>query len=115
MYQTVYDATVVSFATSSSEVDLSKGWKRVWVEVPTMTSNATIHVQAANTTGGTYRRLVEKDPASAGASVDWSIVSACTGRFVPCEPAAGLRYVKVEANVVLSFTAGFKIVCSDDV
>lgn len=115
MFTAVYPASIASFATSSAEVNLSKGWKRVWVEVPSMTSQATLHVQAAAASGGTYRRIVQKDPGSAGASVDFSIVSGCTNRMVECEPLAGLQYVKMESNVVLSFTAGFNFVCSDDV
>jgi len=118
MYQKVYDATIASFATSSSEVNLSKGWKRLWLEVPTMTSNSTMYLQAANAAaadGGVYRRIVHKDAASAAASVDFQTLSSCTGRMIEVLPAAGLQYFKVESQVVLSSTVTFKIVVSDDV
>lgn len=114
MYHTVFDATISSFATSSAEVNLGKGFKNVWVEVPTMTSNSTLHVQVANASGGTYRRLVEKDPASAAASVDYQINSATTNRIVACPPAGGLRFLKMESVAVLSAAVAFKIICSDD-
>lgn len=113
MYQTVYDGTIASFATSSSEINLGKGWNKVFLEVPAMTSNSTLHIQAANSTGGTFRRVVQKDPASAVASIDWAVQSTCTNRIIACDPAAGLQYVKVESANILSFTAAFKIIVSD--
>jgi hypothetical protein len=117
MYTTVYSAPIASFATVSSEIDLSKGWHKVWLEVPTMTSNSTLYVQAAyanSATGGIYRRVVQKDAASAAASVDFQTQSSTTSRMIDI-PAQGLRYVKVESQNVLSFTANFNLICSDNV
>lgn len=107
----VFPATIVSFATLSSEIDLGQAWDYVHLLVPAMTSNSTAYVQASEQAGGTFRRIVNKDPASAAASVDFMILSSCTNRIIPVPGAAGHRYVKVETDVVLSFTAGFKIIC----
>ncbi len=109
----VYDAPIASFATSSSEVDLSKGWNHVKVAIPTMTSNSTLHVQVGDASGGVYRRVLQHDPASASVSVDMQILSSVTGRVYNCPQLTGVRYMKMEAVNVLSFTAGFKIICSD--
>lgn len=115
MATVVYDATIVSFATTSSEVNLSKGWPHVTLLVPAMASASAVHIQASESSGGTYRRIVNKDPASAAASVDFAIASGCTNRFVPVPVAAGMQYVKVETTAIVSFTADFKIVCSDGI
>lgn len=117
MATVVFDATISSFATSSSEVDLSKGWAHVALVIPAMTSNSAGYVQASdsNASGGTYRRLVQKDPASAVASVDFTVSSACTNRVVPVPGAAGMRYLKVETSAIVSFSAAYKIVCSDGI
>lgn len=110
MYTKVYDATIASFATSSGEVNLGgQGWYRVFIEVPAMTSNTTAHIQASPTSGGTYRRVVQKDPGSAVASVDWAIQSTTTNRLVECAVAHGLPFLKVETANIISFTAAYKI------
>ena len=113
----VFDAPIASFATSSSGIDLGKGWNHVKVVIPTMTSNSTLHVQVGDgslgSTGGTYRRLLQHDPASASVSVDLQVLSSVTSRVMHVPGLAGAQFVKVEAVNVLSFTAGFKIICSD--
>jgi hypothetical protein len=118
MATVVFDATIASFATSSAEVDLSKGWPIVKVVVPTMTSNTTWHVQvgdALSAAGGIYRRVVQHDPASASVSVDKQVLSSVTYRCIPFQEAAGAQYVKVETANIISFTAAFKVICSDGI
>jgi hypothetical protein len=118
MATVVFDATIASFATASSEVNLGKGWPIVKVVVPTMTSNSTWYVQvgdALSASGGIYRRVVQHDPASASVSVDKQVLSSVTYRCIPFQEAAGAQYLKVESQNILSFSAGFKIICSDGV
>lgn len=115
MATVVFDATISSFATSSSEVNLSKGWPFVKVIVPAMTSNTTWHMQIAPETGGTFRRVLQHDPASASVSVDKQVLSSVTNRVVPWQELAGAQYVKVETANIISFSAAYKIVCSDGI
>lgn len=75
-----------------------------------MTSNSQVHIQAADVSSGTFGRIVQKDPASAAATVDFAIGSATTNRVVQI-PAQGLRYLKVETTAVVSFAAAFQIIC----
>lgn len=107
---TPHPATISSFSTSSSEVNLGGSYHAVYLVVPTMTSNSTLYVQASDASGGTFRRVLQKDPASAAASVDFMVLSSTTNRIVQV-PLHGLQYVKVESEAVLSFSAGFKFVC----
>lgn len=109
---TYFPCTIVSFATSSSEVDLGHAWKQVYLEVPTMTSNIQLHIQAAQTTGGTFRRI--KHPtinSSTSSSNDYAISSGCSNSIIPIP--SGFRYIKVEATGVVSFSASFTVICGD--
>jgi len=111
-YHTVFPATVASFATSSSEVDLGCSWGQVYLEIPTMTSNTQVHIQGASETGGTFRRV--KQPPLNSSTVgtnDFAIHSSATNCLVPIP--SGLRFLKVETSAVVSFTAAFKIICGD--
>lgn len=109
----VHDATVSSFATSSdSEVDLGRAWHSVYLEIPTMISNAQLYIQVASDSGGDFRRVYHPslNSSTVGTNV-FAIVSATTNAVVPIP--AGAQFLKVETNVVISFTAAFKIICAD--
>lgn len=109
----VFDATIASFATTSGEVDLSRGFRSVFLVIPTMTSNSQVHIQAADVSGGNYRRVLQHDAASATVSVDFAIPSATTNRIVRLREMEGLRYFKVETTAVVSFSAAFQVICED--
>lgn len=109
---TYYPATVASFATSSSEVDLGGAYKTVYLEIPTMTSNTEIYIKAANSTGGTFRRVYHPtlNSSTVGTNV-FAIHSSATGCIVPIPD--NLRYLKVETAVVISFTASFNFLVGE--
>lgn len=112
--QRVYDATISSFATASSEIDLGRSFQVISVEVPTMTSNTALHIQVADTSGGTFRRVAFAPIATAtSAAYDLCISSASTNRVVTIPSPIPGRFIKIEATAIVSFTAAFKVVCGD--
>lgn len=112
--QRVYDATVSSFATASSEVDLGRSFQVIAVEVPAMTSNTAAHIQVSDTSGGTFRRIAFAPVATAtSAAYDLCISSAATNRIVVIPNPIPGRFVKIETTAVVSFSAAYKIVCGD--
>jgi hypothetical protein len=109
---TYFPGTMASFSTSTGEIDLGHSWSQVFLEIPTMTSNTQLHIKAAASSGGTYRR-VRQPPlnSSTVGTNDFAIVSSATDCLVPIP--SGLRYIKVEATATVSFTASFNIICGD--
>jgi hypothetical protein len=103
---------MASFSTLTGEIDLGHAWSQVFLEIPSMISNTQLHIQAAYTSGGTYRRV--KQPPLNSSTVgtnDFAIVSGATNCMVPIP--SGLRYIKVEATATVSFTASFNVICGD--
>lgn len=112
--QRAYDATISSFATASSEVDLQRAFTHIAIEVPTMTSNTQLHIQAASESGGTFRRVAGVAPSTTSVQVyDVSIPSSTTNRVVSVQFGVPVRYVKLEATAVISFSAAYKVLCGE--
>lgn len=112
----VYAATMASAGTLTSEVDLGRNWEKVYVLIPTMTSNTAhffkvAHVNSA--AGGVYRRVVHPAVNSSTVSTlnDFTVGSATTNRAVPFPN--GFRYVKIESEVTVNDGATYRIICSD--
>lgn len=110
-YNAVFPATVTTGSTVSSEINVGEGWQAMYLVVPSLTSNSQVHIQGADVTGGTFRRIVQKDAASALATVDFAIGSATTNRIIPI-PVTGLRFLKVETTAIMSSAALFQIICA---
>jgi len=107
-----YDVTIASFSSLSSAIDLGRTWQSVYLLIPSMTSQSQIFIQASDSATGTFRR-VYMDPvnSSTAANNPWSVVSSITNAMVPAP--VGLRYLKVETTATISFTAAFRVICSD--
>lgn len=108
-----YSAPIASFSTSSAEVDLGRSWQINYLVVPSMTSQSQVHLQASDISGGIFRRVTMPiyNSTAAAAPTLFTVVSGVTGQIVPMPN--GLRYVKVETTAIVSFTANFRIICSD--
>lgn len=106
----VFTVTMASAGTLSSEADLKQSWQTVYLEIPSMTSNSQIHLQAARTSGGTYRRVVL--PLLTTASIQtltFSVQSTSTSRMVLIPP--GLQYLKVETTATCDSGETFRFIC----
>jgi hypothetical protein len=114
MEYTYFACTMASGGVLSSEVDLSYGWRHAYLEIPVLASNATHHIQAAATSGGTYRRVMYAPYAQSMVSLlsnVYSVHSSVTNAMVPIP--AGLRYVKVETTVSMAGGVDYRFICGE--
>lgn len=105
-----FSSVIASGATLSAEINLAQNWGTVFLEIPTMASNTQFYIQAANSSGGTYRRV--KFPSINSSTVginDFAIPSSATGCFVPIPN--GLQYVKVETTATVDSGNTFRFIC----
>ncbi len=106
----VFTVTMASAGTLSSEIDLGRSWKKVYLD-PTGAASE-VRIQAAITAGGTYRQVYHPSINSSTASANiFKIPSAVSGGLI--EIPAGLRFVKVETTATVANGNAFKIICSD--
>jgi hypothetical protein len=107
----VFNVTIASGATLSSEVDLGRSWAKVYID-PTGAASE-VRFQAAASSGGTYRQVYLPQPSSTSTvqTNAWKVASAISGGVI--EAPAGLRFVKVEATAAVANGATLKLYCSD--
>jgi hypothetical protein len=110
-----FKVTMATFTTLTSEVDLGRGWKTVYLSIPTMTSQTQLYIQGADAnsaTAGVYNRVLFPLANSASPTANTFLIpSNVTSTLVPIPN--GLRYLKVEATAICSFGVTFKVICSD--
>jgi hypothetical protein len=108
-----HTATMASAGTLSSEVKLLRNFEKVYLVVPSMTSNSQIHIQGSEVAGGTFRRICHPAINSSTVSTpnDFSIASAATNRIIPIPN--GFAYIKVETTATVDDGCSFKIICAD--
>lgn len=108
---TSYSMTIASFATSSSGVDMGRGWKTMYLQIPTMTSQTQLYIQGSNDNVTFARVYFPLANATAPVASLFNIPSNVTSAIIPIPN--GIRYMKVESTAVVSFTASFRVICSD--
>jgi hypothetical protein len=106
----VYNATIASGATLSSEIDLGRSFARVMID-PTGAASE-VRFQAAATSGGSYRQvyLPTVNTSTVGSNI-WKVSSAISGGMIEAPP--GLRYMKIETTAAVANGATLKLICSD--
>lgn len=107
----VYTVNLASNTTLTSALDISRAWRNVYLEIPTMTSGCDIYLQAADSATGTFRRVYSK-VNSATVANPWYILSSITQCLV--DVPAGLRHLKVEITTAMTATSvNFKVHCGN--
>lgn len=108
----VFNAVIASGVSTSSEVDLGRSWKRVYLD-PTGAGGECRFQAAPNALGvsGTYR-MVQWPAANSGTAGTATVGSALSGSLVEV-PLAGFRFVKVFVTGTVANGATLKLVCSD--
>ncbi len=86
-------ATIAKDGTTSGVADLGRPYERVLIAIPTIDS-ATVSLQVAETTGGTYRVLHYFAPEAATSQL-WATTAGTGGIEVVCEHLGGFEFVKV--------------------
>lgn len=106
-----FEKTMASGGTSTGAIDLARSWKMVYLEIPSMTSNTQIYINASSD-DETYRYTYHPmSNAAAPTGNRFLINSAVTNAMVPIPN--GFRYIKVETTATVDGSCLFKVVCSD--
>jgi hypothetical protein len=101
---------MVSGATLTPQIDLRRGWKKVYLD-PT-SATAEVRLQAAVTSSGTYRQVYHPPINSTTVAHNiFKIPSTTSGGMT--EIPAGLRFLKVETLTAVADGVTFTLVCSD--
>jgi len=106
----VFTKDVASGVTLTSSFDLGRGFRRVYLEVPTMASGS-LYVQASSD-DSTFRRVMIDNGNTSTVQQTFVVDSSVTARMVPIP--AGFRYYKIEnTSGATDTTTTFNIICSD--
>jgi hypothetical protein len=110
--QRSFAVTMASGGTLTSALNLGKTFQKVYLDVPSMTSNSNIHIHAAASVSGTYRRVAL--PVIGTATIGhntFTIGSATTNRVL--EIPAGLQFIKIETTATCDSGQIFNVLCED--
>lgn len=109
----VYVATMAAAGTAAT-FDLGRSYRKVYLQVPTMTSSANLDIYAAAASGDTYYQVGKEVPNTTTVQ-SWSFTvnasAAANGRTVPMPD--GLQYFKVVADSAPAAATAFKVLCAD--
>jgi hypothetical protein len=110
---TVFTGTIASGASTLTQVDLSKAWNKVYVEVSTMSTAAAFDVYGAPTTAGTFRPVFERVNTAPVQYQTMFVASGvgANGGLAPIDP--GYQYVQLRASAVVSGGVQVKFLCWD--
>lgn len=105
-----FAVTMASAGTLTSELDLGRAWKKVYLD-PTGAASE-VRIQAAISAGGTYRQLYHPsiNSSTVGANI-FKIPSAVSGGLI--EIPAGLRYIKVETTATVANGLVFTLIAAE--
>ncbi len=107
---TVYKVTFASAGTFSSELDLKRTWKKLYVDATG--ALAEMRMVATDAAGGTYRQVYHPSINSATVAANiFKIPSSTSGGYI--EIPAGFRFIKLEVTAAIANGATFKIIASD--
>lgn len=106
----VYQVTMASGGTLTSELNLQRGFRKLYLD-PTGAASE-VRIQAAIASGGTYRQVYHPsiNSATVAASI-FKIPSSVSGGLI--EIPAGLQFIKIETTAAVANGLTFKVICSD--
>lgn len=113
--QTSIISTVSAAATLSPEFNVS-GWNHVSFDIPTFASycvsaTANVYVQAAQVSGGTFRRIKDVGVYSASSGIqDWEVPASTGGYIVCCRPASRFNFMKIELSITTTAAMTFGVI-----
>ena len=101
----VITATIASGATTSTEIDLGRSYRKVYLEA-SGDIDAELGIWAAVKAGGTYRQMYASGATAA-------IASNITGMFIDLDDYAYSRHMRLVATAAVADGATFNVVCTD--
>jgi len=107
--------TIASGASTSGGADLGeRAWKRVYLEVGTMSTAAAISVWHKATASGTYYQLFSPTVNTlTSANYSYTVASQIGTNGGIIEIPNGLRYMQIRASAVVSGGVAHKYICTD--
>ncbi len=81
-------------ATTSAEVDLGRQYERVIVVCPALTTSATVAIQGAMATGGTFQNIHTTDPAT-GNNKQVITAAFTSANFTWVAPIGGIQFIEL--------------------
>jgi hypothetical protein len=122
----VFPISVASGATRTSEVNLGRSWKQLYLDVPTFPSQTTLYLVAAAFSGGPYRRLYGIGSYTATVQgTEFSIQSTCSNAILKLESfkndtafstgniSLPFKYIQIETQTSIDDGVSFNLICSD--
>ena len=107
----IFVLTMASGGTTTSNINLARSWKSLYLEVPSMNSNSEVHIYGS-TDDSSFRKIYHPAPNSVVISGNqFKISSAVTNSFIPIPN--GVRSLKIITTATIDNGCVFKIVCSD--
>lgn len=109
--QRVFNVVIASGATLSSEIDLGQSFRRVYID-PTGAASE-VRFQAAGTSGGTYRQVLQpSNPNTTTIETNiWKVASAASGSLQAAPD--GFRFMKVETTAAVANGVTLKLHCGE--
>ena len=95
-------------ATTSDEVDLGRQYETVIIVCPALTTSATVAIQGAEKTVGTFQNIHITDPATGN---NKQVISGAftSANFTWVAPIGGLQFIKLVLSAAQAAAKTFRI------
>ena len=95
-------------ATTSDEVNLGRQYGTVIIVCPALTTSATVAIQGAEKTGGTFQNIHITDPAS-GNNKQVITAAFTTANFIWVAPIGGVQFIKLVLSAAQAAAKTFRV------
>lgn len=109
----VYTSTMASAASQSSEINLGRAYRNVYLKIPTMASSTDgMRIYASDVSGGTYLPVMQASLNSSTVTTNPYVIASAASQVIVPVPA-GLQFLKVQVAAAPAAIVVFTVICSD--
>lgn len=111
----VFNDTIVSGASTSSGVNLTRSWEKIYVAIPSMSTSALINIQVSVDSGTTYFPLQGIVPNTSSVQANGIAIASSVGAgsgLIEIPGGSGAPYIRFVATGVVSGGVILKVLCS---
>lgn len=109
-----YPATIVSGASTSSDIFLDRSYKNLLLQVGTMSTGVNIQIEGKALSSDGYKYIFHPSINSSTVTNNQFIVSAGVGSGGGIVPIPnGLPYMRIRLTGVVSGGVSFQVICTD--
>jgi hypothetical protein len=111
----VFSAQIASGASTSTGINLARGWPNIAVQVSTMSTATVVNLYNSTDSGSTYYQVMTPvvNTTTVGVNALSIATGVATGGGLVQLPVYGLSYIQFRTTAVVSGGVNFKIICSD--